>query len=164
MQTQTTPRQRRREARLQESLERIVGLCRAYIALDELMPERFRLIGRFVSNPEPLFNDDAARSGMATTLTLLGRLSDLIAEAQTEGALNMGAPMDRAILAWSSLQGLVDRRKLARLNPEIFDMERLATQLLATLLVGWGADAESARHALDLKLTTTTLRNVLESN
>lgn len=132
-----------------EALERIALLFRAYIELDHLQPERFRLIGRFVSNPDPVFNDEAARAGMEPTLRLLGHLADVIQEAQEDGVLDGGAPMDLAIVGWSSIQGIIERRKLGRLEPEMFDAERLTRLMLRTLLVGWGADVEIARQSID---------------
>jgi len=130
-------------------LRSIVLLCRAYIELDRLQPERFRLIGRLVSDPDPLFADAAALPAMEKTLELLGMLGILVANAQDDGALKPGDAMKRAVLAWSSIQGLMERRKLARLTPRAFDPGELADELLRTLLVGWGADDAAARDAVE---------------
>lgn len=130
-------------------LERLVAICQAYLALEGLQPERFRLIARFVSSPDPMLETDAARGAMAPTERLLRRLADVITEAQHGGTLSLGHPLDRAIIAWSSLQGIAERRKLARLAPDMFDPERLTRELLRTLLLGWGADPDEVGAALD---------------
>ena len=117
-----------------DAIERIVTLCKAYMALDEFRPERFKLIGRFVSNPEPLFEDDAVKEGMEPTLRLLGRLAEAIETAQSDGAIEPGAALDRAILLWSSIQGLIERQKLSRIDADVFNIDRLSDQLISTFL------------------------------
>jgi AcrR family transcriptional regulator len=130
-------------------LERLVAICYAYLALEVLQPERFRLIARFVSSPDPVLDTDVARSAMELTRRLLGRLATIINEAQRTGSLTVGNAFDRSILAWSSLQGLAERRKLARLEPDLFNPERLTRELLRSLLLGWGANGQTVEHVLD---------------
>jgi len=129
-------------------LERIAILCRAYAELDRLQPERFRLIGRFVSNPDPVFDDEAASAGMVPTMRLLSRLAEEIEAAQLDDELSSGAPLDRAIVGWSSVQGIMERRKLGRLDADTFDDERLMRCLMSTLLIGWGASPKAAQSVL----------------
>jgi len=56
-------------------IERIWALVQAYVAWSQLQPQRFRLISRFVSTPEPVFDDALAHEAIEPTLRLLGRLS-----------------------------------------------------------------------------------------
>ncbi|MFU8803466.1 MAG: TetR/AcrR family transcriptional regulator [Bradymonadaceae bacterium] len=137
--------------RLQEQtpLRQFVAICQAYVALDALQPERFRLIARFVSGPDPRLDTEAAKSAMEPTSRLLGHLARVIEEGQRLEQLSPGSPLDRAIIAWSSLQGMADRRKLTRLQPEVFDTKRLTRELLRSFLLGWGAQAEDIDAALD---------------
>ena len=130
-------------------LRRLITISYAYLALEALQPERFRLIARFVSAPDPVLETRAAMGAMDVTRRLLGHLAALIAEAQRTGALSIGNPLDRSILVWSSLQGLAERQKLATLDPELFHPERLTRELLCTFLLGWGADGTTIYELLD---------------
>ncbi len=132
-----------------DELGRIAVLCRAYVELDRLQPERFRLIGRFVSNPDPVFDDEAARAGMEPTMRLLSRLAETIDAAQESGVLSDGNPTELAIVGWSSLQGIIERRKLGRLQPDLFDSARLTRLMMQTLLVGWGTTPDEALSTLE---------------
>ncbi len=143
------------------AVERIVTLCKAYMALDEFRPERFKLIGRFVSNPEPLFEDDAVKEGMEPTLRLLGRLAQSIEEAQSKGLIEDGAALDRAILLWSSIQGLIERQKLSRIDADVFDVDRLSDQLISTFLKGWGANHGAVEAAMEAYPTTDKFKQAL---
>ncbi len=143
-------------------LVRITTLCRAYMALDDLQPQRFRLIGRLVSDPDPLFSDEAARPAMMKTLELLGLLAGVITEAQTAGSLGGGDALKRAVLAWSSIQGVVERRKLTRMAPASLDASQLADELLRTLLVGWGAAENAARDAVAPPADATLFETVIQ--
>lgn len=143
-------------------LVRIVTLCRAYMALDTLQPERFRMISRLVSDPDPLFSDEAALPAKFKALELLGLLADAVGDAQQAGALGPADALRRAILAWSSLQGVIERKKLTRLTPETFDPGDLADELLQTLMIGWGAEPEAAREAIDHPTDPTAFETIMQ--
>lgn len=129
-------------------LERLVVLCRAYLSLRELQPERFRLIARLASSLDPLLDDEPARLALERAMALMGKLVDEIAGAQAAGLLSQGDAMRRAIVGWSSLQSIADRQKLVRLMPEQFEPRALFEELLRTLLLGWGAKASDVETAL----------------
>ena len=129
-------------------LTRVVVLCRAYLALKDLQPERFRLIARLVSAPDPLLEDEAAGLALGRAMALIGKLADEIRSAQDAGALTTGNASRRALVGWSSVQAIVERGKLRRLLPEEFEPRALVEELLRTLLLGWGATAQEVEGAL----------------
>ncbi len=143
-------------------LERIVIICRGYVSLERLQPERFRLIGHLVAVPKPLFDEEAVRPAMEVVLRLLGRLAAVIDEAANAGDLEGDGALRRAVIAWSSVQGIVERRKLARLMPDAFQPGALMDELLTALLIGWGAQPAAARDALGTVLPEN-LDDVLEA-
>lgn len=139
-------------------LEQIIVALRAYVALAELQPQRFELNARFIGSMRPIFDAPAMEQTAGRTLAMLGRLSDLVARAQREGQLREGPAQHRAALAWSSVHGLVERRKLERLAPDAFAPEALMNELLLTLLVGWGASLKAAQNAVGKELSIDELR------
>lgn len=138
-------------------LERVVHLCRAYVALQDLQPERFRLIAYLVAAPDPLFEDEVVQPALMRTFELLGRLEQTIAQAQASSALTTGDATQRATICWSSVQALVERKKLMRFSPGEFERDVLVDDLLRALLVGWGGRPDSVDEALQMKLEMETL-------
>ncbi len=133
-------------------IDRIWALVQAYVAWSQLQPQRFRLISRFVSTPEAVFEDALARESIEPTLRLLGRLSMAFSSASEE--LSEGGELTRAVLLWSGIHGLIERQKLNRLQPALFPFDALLHEFISTLLRGWGADAhivaESLSHTIDI--------------
>lgn len=146
----------------EEPLAHIVGLAFAYAALEELRPERFKLLSRFVSGPDPVVSDEAAESVLQPTLELLGRFATAYQAATDAGELDDELALQRAALTWSCVQGVLDRRKLNRFTHDLFDLEALLVDLLASLLVGWGADRAAVEHALTQRPKRAALATLLE--
>lgn len=144
-----------------DELTKFVLLSRGYMALESLQPERFRLISQLVAFPDPVFDDELMMPALGVVERLLGRLARVIEAAEEKGVLTGGSAMKRAVVAWSSVQGLVERRKLARLLPETFDVSRLADDLLATLLRGWGATEDGLQKAIDDETGIAVFEEVL---
>lgn len=142
----------------------VIDLAYAYLALSELAPERFRLIARFVSSLDPMLKDEAAANAVEPTLRLFGRLASAIESAQESGSLRDGDAFDRGVIMWSCLHGLIERRKLARLNPSFFDLESMSKELVSTLLIGWGADPAEVVDAIDNRVSNKQLKSVLEQH
>lgn len=131
-------------------LQRVWGLAQAYVGWAEHQPERFKLISRLVSTPDPLFSDTAATRTVAPTLDLLGRLAEALDAAVADGDLNEGLSLPRAVILWSSIHGLIERRKLSRLQPDLFAFEAMFTDLVGALLVGWGATRARVQGTVDI--------------
>lgn len=143
-------------------LEQIVIACRAYVALADLQPQRFQLNAAFVAAPQPVFDADKVASTAITTLAMLGRLASIIEVAQSDGQLRDDNAQRRSVVAWSSLHGLIERRKLARLAPVAFDPARLVDDLLLTLLVGWGASLKAATLVVQMDVSQDMLRTAMD--
>lgn len=146
----------------ESSLSQFVVICRGYMALERLQTERFKLIAHLVAFPEPIFDDEVMGPVLELVLRMLGRVSVALEGAVEAGQLNDGDSLRRAVVAWSSVQAIVERRKLARLMPETFSPESLADELLETLIVGWGASREDASAALSAPAQTERFETLLE--
>lgn len=144
------------------TLQWVVNMTFGYMALSALEPVRFRLIARFVSSLDPMLNDDAAASAVEPAMRLLGRMAIAIERAQDAEELCPGDAFDRTVLMWSCMQGLMERRKLTRLHTSLFDFGRMSEELMATLLIGWGADSEQVWQAIQNRATEESFRKVLE--
>lgn len=144
-------------------LHRIAGICRGYAALADLQPQRFALIAQLVAVPQQVFDDAAVAPVAERTMSMLGRLAEIVRDAQDTGVLGEGNAERRAVVAWASIHGVVERRKLARFAPTVFDVEGLLDELLFTLLVGWGAETRAARAAVDDKPNPRTLKAALRA-
>lgn len=143
-------------------LSQVVTICRAYVALADLQPQRFVLIAQLVAAPAQVFDQERIEPTADRTLAMLGRLADLIAQAEASEQLNTGNSAQRAVIAWASIHGLVERRKLVRLQPETFDPSSLMDELLTTLLVGWGASLEAAREAVEQPISNPDFRDAMQ--
>ena len=145
-------------------LERIVLTCRAYLALADLQPQRFRLNSQFVGALQPVFDDVGRVTETAhRTQRMLSRLGLLIAQAQLDGVLRAGEATHRAVVAWSSLHALVERRKLERIAPVAFSPAALERELLRTLLCGWGAGWDEAEEAVDASIPDGLFVDAMEA-
>jgi AcrR family transcriptional regulator len=132
----------------ESALMRVVGLVWAYAALERFRPERFKLLSRFVSSPDPIVRDESAAQVIPPTLALLSRFGLAMQQAMDSGDLDNERAIQRAALTWSCVQGVLDRRKLGRFSEGLFDPEPLLHELLETLLVGWGASRAAVNKAL----------------
>ncbi len=141
---------RRSAGRKAAGIVRVVALLDAYrdFARDET--ERFQLFALTVGDPRERIGGDEARATYESALVLLSDLRDRLVGAADEGALDRGDAMDRAVLLWSSVHGLLLVRKLSRFDPRLFDVERLADRLVEDLLRGYGAAPAVLKEALTL--------------
>ena len=128
------------------AIVRIWAMAKAYVAWSQLQPQRFRLISRFVSTPDPVFADSDAMQSLEPTMRLLGRLAVTLRESGEEGSIEPGNDLTRSVLLWSGIQGLIERQKLNRLQPELFSFDALVDDFVLTMLRGWGASHEVLAH------------------
>lgn len=123
-------------------------VCDVYGTLGEDRPHQFQLLSLLLGTPKPIVETSTARAGVMPTFQLLGELAMRFDAAAAAGAFTPALAIERVILLWSSLHGMLERRKLNRLVAQPFDLEHLTTELVKTLFVGWGAhrdDVEAAR-------------------
>lgn len=133
------------------AIAELLAAARFYSDLPARMPERFRLVSVLMGDPRPLVGDDDARRVAPMILGVLAEVRDLFEAAERAGALDAGDALERTLAYWSSLQGVLQTAKLARMEYGAFEPGRLSVVTAETLLRGWGADPdtiETARRAL----------------
>src|SRR5438105_4149064 len=83
-------------------------------------------------------------------MRLLVELGGRFDTAAARGALAAGNGMERALVFWASLHGVLQLRKLLRFTSGIAVEDTLAPQALEALLRGWGAGTDhlAEAHAL----------------
>lgn len=115
-------------------------LCQArwYLRLDDKTPEYTRIVA-FSLDPRILL-DEAQALALMTVLGGLFQESAIAFEAaQQAKVLNPAHSVQRSLQYWAALHGMVATAKLARLRPELFQVEALGMNNAETLLLGWGA-------------------------
>ena len=74
---------------------------------------------------------------------VLGVVAERIDDAVGEGALDEGDSGARVVAAWGAVQGLMQLRKLERVD-DTFSSRSLTDLLLIGLFKGWGATTDVA--------------------
>ncbi|MBX3249570.1 MAG: TetR/AcrR family transcriptional regulator [Myxococcales bacterium] len=115
----------------------------AYESMGVRRPTHARLLATSLGDPRELLADAALAAGILPPLAaILGQLAGCLQTAAEAGSLRAGNAAERALLLWSSTQGVLTLRKLGRLS-EDFAAPALYHHLLESLFVGWGANAET---------------------
>jgi AcrR family transcriptional regulator len=130
-----------------EALCAVIAASRTYRGFARRRPRRFALLGAVLGDPRIVIPDEMAAKVAAPALALLSRIGDLLEEASRAGHLESGVSFERAVLLWSSLHGLLERRKMERMVDRAPGVDALYETLLETLLAGWGASRESLDEA-----------------
>ncbi|MCB0976180.1 MAG: helix-turn-helix transcriptional regulator [Acidimicrobiales bacterium] len=128
------------------------------VAADDL-PHEARLLHALVAEADQLVPDEEQSRVMPAALALLGEAEDCVDAARSVRAIDVEDSMN-AVVRWAAaLTGALMAGSLAHLNPIAFDGPRLARNLQADLLLGWGArraDVEAAGgHVTDLESAGT---------
>ena len=106
-------------------------------------PARFALISGVIAAPREILQGKEAEAVAFALQALLGQIAELVSDAQRAGALREGNAATRTLLLWSSVQGTLQIRKLARLDERMADLPALVVELVESLLAGWGAAPSS---------------------
>lgn len=120
----------------------IIARGRIYAALPKASPEDYRLISLAVADPRVLVPGPQAADILEAARPIFGGLAEDLETAHNAGTLDSGAPVDRALILWSGLQGVLQTQKLARVAPELIVPERLAAEFIVSLLYSWGASRD----------------------
>ena len=126
----------------------LVALAHLYFTWPERAPTQFRLIALMVGDPRDVLPDLEAAPNVARMLELGADILGRFEAAVKRGALKPGSAGQRALFLWASVHGLLQLRKLGRFDAGLFRGRELFSELLRTLLVGWGARAEDFGAAL----------------
>ena len=78
---------------------------------------------------------------------VLSEIDPLFEQATQQGLLQPAPPRARTVQLWASLQGLLQMRKLGRLEPVLERIDELVENTTDTLLLGWGAPPQELSNA-----------------
>lgn len=144
------------------ALDRVVRLIFGYASLAKICPQKFELLGHFVSGPNQVVGDQAAQAVVGPTLGLLGYFSRAMAQVLGAQADTEDKSLRRGALLWSSVQAVFDRQMLGRFSADLFAPEALILDIVRALLVGWGADAAEVDRALGARPSHEHFSNIYE--
>lgn len=122
------------------ALFRLLLIATSYEHLAVARPERFRLINLILATPENILPPEYGAQVTAAMIRVMGGVARRFEEAATVGALEAGDAMERTLLYWSSLRGVLQSAKLARFRPDLVKRSELVEGLARSLMRGWGAD------------------------
>jgi len=115
----------------------------SYRRMADEQPARFALISGIIATPRQVLQGKDAESVGLALGGLLDRVTRLVEQAEEAEALQPGSAPARTLLLWSSLTGILQMRKLARLDPRLDDIPGMVLLLVESLMRGWGADPAS---------------------
>lgn len=129
-----------------QPLTRLMLLLDVYRAYAAERAHRFGFLSVLIADPRVLVGpDEEARTVMRAIERALLPVATALEDAARLEQLDPGGVEDRALVLFSGVQGVLQMRKPARLAPELVDVDRLTTQLVDTLLTGWGASTRQLR-------------------
>jgi AcrR family transcriptional regulator len=129
-------------------LLRVLVACEAYRVLSLEQPQRFGLVSMMLAAPraivpEPALAEPLVRQMLAALTPLLAAFE----QANTNAALRPGPALDRAMITFATLQGILNVRKQATHVGGLFDPETLAIEALCNHFLGWGASEDAVTRA-----------------
>ena len=125
-----------------------LALCaQLYAQSAKSAPSHFALVSEATALRRELLGPADGRQVLAAALPLLLRFGGWFSHAAQHQALIPGEASQRAILYFTSIQGLLQAQKLGRFSPGLID-SGLLPLLLKTLFSGWGASPVVAEAAL----------------
>lgn len=119
----------------------VVGKIFKHYAFEE--PVKFSFLTNLMVEPKVLVNDVDASKVSTEFKNLFIKISMLFFEASSKKLISEGNPAEKALVYLSSLQGVLQLKKLVRVDNSLFDMENLIKNLMTTLLLGWGISQEN---------------------
>ncbi len=125
----------------------ILALARLYRRFAARTPERFGLLSRVLASPQPVLPDREAAEVVSAAQPVWAQVAAVFEHAARVGALEPGHGLERALVLWTGLHGVLQLRKLERLGDAAPRTAPLADALVHTLLKGWGASADALARA-----------------
>lgn len=129
------------------ALSKLVMTAHHYFAWFLARPAHLAIIATSLSDPRRLLDDELAARVFEPIASLLARVTSLFEDARTARELSPGDAPERTLIYWSMLQGVMQLRKLDRLQFAAIDHDALLPHALRTVLVGFGADPRRVRRA-----------------
>jgi AcrR family transcriptional regulator len=125
----------------------IVALAAAFRERTEARPERMRLIGRIMAEPDHILPREEGERVIADALGLLNVLKRPFGAAVTAGVLSEGDGILRSLLFWSGLRSVLQTFKLETFAPSVIRPTALYHGMVDSLLCGWGAESSDVVRA-----------------
>jgi AcrR family transcriptional regulator len=125
----------------------VVVLPSFYGRVASVVPEQFGLLADSLGDPRQLTEDADARRVLADARPIFGRMATRFGEAARVGALDPGDPLRRSLVLWASMHGVVQLRKMSRVDPVLIDTGAMLSALVEALFLGWGADRTALQRA-----------------
>ena len=121
-------------------LTHVVAIARFWIDIVDTYPEETRLLQLLMSQGEQALNADDVLRVAPGALRHLELAREPIERATAAGELKPGDAMARTVTLVAAINGVLQVSRLAHLDPNLLDGQRLAAGLVDDLLTGWGAD------------------------
>ncbi len=132
-----------------QALFKLLVLADTYERFSEESPELFTLFSQMLADPRQLLPQEQFDELAGVAMTLFAVIGKVFAEAVSTGALAEGDPVERVVLFWSSLHGLLGVRKVVTERLGMRETPALNRALMGTLLKGWGAKDAAMAKAFD---------------
>lgn len=131
-------------------LARIFALVHGFRAFARERPHAFGLVALTLAEPRVLLTD-AKDAGPVTerALAAFEPWSRALAEAAEAQQLEDGDITERTVTLFALLEGLLQMNKLGRFAPSWLSVERVATEGVRALLLGWGATPRAVSAAFE---------------
>lgn len=110
-----------------------------YESLTFRRPTDYRLLTLSLGDPRELLATDMASVVYAPLNDVLGMVAEHLEKAASLGAIHEGSAETRIVVLWGATQGVIQLRKMSRVDPKLGDRS-LTDALLCGQLIGWGAD------------------------
>lgn len=101
---------------------------------------RMGVIALSMSDPRRLLSDVEITRVMEEVAALLGKVASMFEEAHATRALSPGDTMERTLVFWATLQGVMQMHKMDRFALGGLDHEGLLVSAVRTMLLGYGAE------------------------
>ena len=131
-------------------LARLMLFGRFFIATADTYPQELRLLQMLMGESRSLVPPEEGLRVVPSAMRLLDRARVCLDDAMAAGAIDDRDESMARVVTWASaVGGVLQLTRLGIYDPELFDGDRLARELTADMLVGWGAtraavDAASA--------------------
>ncbi len=124
------------------ALARLVAFGRGFIAVEQVLPDDFRLQQRLLVADDEIYDEADIVLTATAAFGILARPERLLREAEALGVIEPGDSFNRTITWVAALNGVLTLSKV-RLPAGVdgFDPYPMADQLLVDLLRGWGAES-----------------------
>jgi len=130
-------------------LARVVAIVHGYRTFARAEPHRFGLFGMTMADPRILLVEHKTAAPVAAaSVAALQPLANAFAEAAAAGQLAAGDAVERTLLVFGLLQGVLQLHKQVRFAPQL-DPQHLALRGTRALLLGWGAEPRTVDDAIE---------------